>query len=103
MTLRELIEKHPEMADMPIVVYSTDGAYHYVSDGPYGTGMFYQGRDEFENLDVLVFSADQKGKNETKTNNAREKYESYHACLCWLDHTGICIECDFFERIRKGS
>jgi len=58
MTLRELMEKHPEMADMPIVVYSEDGTYHYVSDGPHGSGAFYQGRDEFEDIDVLVFSGD---------------------------------------------
>ncbi len=30
MTLREMIEQHPEWADLDIVVYSVDGDYEYV-------------------------------------------------------------------------
>jgi len=44
MTLRELMEQHPEMADLPIVVYSSDGSYHYIG----GSGMFYKHEDRTE-------------------------------------------------------
>ena len=56
MTLKEIIKKHPELADLEVVVYSTDGSYHYVGND--GSGTFYKSRDEFENIDVLVFSGD---------------------------------------------
>lgn len=58
MTLNEIIKENPELADLEVVVYSNDGMYHYVNNGPYGSGTFYKSRDEFECKDVLVFSAD---------------------------------------------
>jgi hypothetical protein len=32
MTPRQLIEKHPEWADLPMVVYTSDGSYEHVGD-----------------------------------------------------------------------
>ena len=58
MTLNDIIKKTPEWGDLEVVVYSTDGTYHYVSDGAYGTGMVYKARDDWYNKDVLVFSGD---------------------------------------------
>lgn len=58
MTLNDIIKKNPELGDLEVVVYSTDGTYHYVSDGPNGTGAYYKSRDDWENIDVLVFSGD---------------------------------------------
>ena len=58
MTLNEIINKNPELGDLEIVVYSTDGTYYYVSDGAKGSGTYYKSRDDWQNKDVLVFSAD---------------------------------------------
>jgi len=58
MTLNEILKKNPEWGDLEVAVYSTDGTLHYVSDGAYGTGMCYKSHDDWENEDVLVFSAD---------------------------------------------
>ena len=55
MTLNEILEKHPEYGDLQVVVYSVDGAYHYV-DGPWGLGAMYKAHDEEEGIDVLVFA-----------------------------------------------
>jgi len=54
MTLNELIKKHPELADLPVVVYSPDGAYDFIGDD--GPGMFYEGYDHDEGVKVLVFA-----------------------------------------------
>lgn len=58
MTLNEIIEKHPEYADLEVVIYSIDGSYHYVGDDAYSSGAMYKSHDEEEKIDVLVFSAD---------------------------------------------
>jgi len=63
MTLRELIEQHPEWADMPIAVASVCGDLDYIGD--YGSGLVYEGEDfpddqeyvEGEGDPVLIFSA----------------------------------------------
>ncbi len=44
MTLRELIEQHPEWADLPIVVYREDGHYDYVGC----SGTVYEDEDRQE-------------------------------------------------------
>lgn len=38
-TLRQLIEEHPEWADLPIGVYQTDGSHHML--GELGTAYVY--------------------------------------------------------------
>ena len=58
MTLNEILKKNPELGDLEVVVYSADGTYHYVSDGPTGSGTVYKSRDDWQNKDVLIFSAD---------------------------------------------
>ena len=61
MTLKEILEKHPEWADLRVVVMDpNEGNYHYVSDGPYGSGMLYEANeyDDNENIigNLLVFT-----------------------------------------------
>jgi hypothetical protein len=63
-TLKTLLEKHPEWADLPIVVYRPDGTTHYIG----GSGYCYSSKDyeDFEEVgeeeikkrpdNVLVFS-----------------------------------------------
>ncbi len=58
MTLRELIEKHPEFADIDVVVYNgNEGEYSYID----GSGTVYiDEQDDYDscpNVPVLVFSA----------------------------------------------
>jgi len=63
-TLRQLLEQHPEWADLQMVVYSPEGHYDYVGC----SGSVYKGEDFSEpamdvedprniKTDVLVFSA----------------------------------------------
>lgn len=49
-TLKTLLEKHPEWADLPIVVYQSEGRYDYVG----AAGLVYE--DEDEEGKVLVFA-----------------------------------------------
>jgi hypothetical protein len=60
-TLRTLIEKHPEWANLPIVVYRTDGSYDFIGC----SGSIYTGEcteedkianPEIKTESVLVFS-----------------------------------------------
>jgi len=62
MTLKEMIEQHPEWADLPIAVTNNVGDLHYID----GSGFAYLGEDwpddvveaiEGEGDPVLVFSA----------------------------------------------
>lgn len=50
-TLRKLMEKHPEVADLPMVVYCPDGHYDWVG----AAGGVYV--SETEGGKVLVFTA----------------------------------------------
>jgi hypothetical protein len=52
-TLRMLMEKHPEIADLPIVVYCEDGHYDWVG----AAGAVYVGDDPEDGEKVLVFSS----------------------------------------------
>jgi hypothetical protein len=48
-TLRQLLERHPEWADLPIVVYTSSGHYDWVGC----SGMVYEDKDYTEpHLDV---------------------------------------------------
>ena len=62
MTLREMIEQHPEWADLPIAVIDTVGDLHYID----GSGAAFTGEDFPDDADdytegtgdqVLVFTA----------------------------------------------
>jgi len=55
MTLREMIEQHPEWADRDIVVYTSIGDYEYIG----ASAGVYPDEDEAESPPnpVLVFSA----------------------------------------------
>jgi len=56
MTLRELIEEHPEWADLPIVIYNVCGEYEYVG----GSASVYEHIDDDWDAEnppkVLVFA-----------------------------------------------
>ena len=39
-TLNDLIKKHPEYADLPVVIYRKDGGYEWLG----GTGRSYEGK-----------------------------------------------------------
>lgn len=49
-TLSELLKRHPEWADLPIVIYTEDEEYHFVGC----SGSVYEDEDEDEK--ILVFS-----------------------------------------------
>lgn len=53
-TLRELMAKHPEWADLPIVVSDSEAEYHYIG----ASGDVYDSIDEGEDppIKVLVFT-----------------------------------------------
>ena len=55
-TLATLLRDHPEWADLPLVIYSDDGEYHFVG----ASGSVYVDNDEDneddENTPVLVFA-----------------------------------------------
>ena len=56
-TLRELLEEHPEYADLPVAIYRSDGTYHYINR----SGSVYIHKDRIKTPDepegpVLVFS-----------------------------------------------
>jgi len=50
MTLRELIEQHPEWADLPIAVYRTDGSLDYID----ASGTAYVGEDWPDDVEDVV-------------------------------------------------
>lgn len=53
MTVKEILEKHPEWADLPIVVQNNNGDFDYVG----ASGSVYSVCDpEEKNLRVLVFT-----------------------------------------------
>ena len=58
-TLKQILEKNPEYADLPIVVIDNNGYISYVSnhDDHLGAATYYGGKDYDEEEDVLVFSA----------------------------------------------
>lgn len=57
MTLKEMIEQHPEWADLDVVVYSVSGDYEYVG-GSADVYVDIDGDDESGNAPkVLVFTA----------------------------------------------
>lgn len=51
-TLNELLRKHPEYGDLPVVVAREDGYLDYLS----GSAMVYPSYDEDEKIEILVFS-----------------------------------------------
>jgi hypothetical protein len=60
MTLRKLIETHPEWADLPIAILCENGNHHYVTKGvaedvPNCLGDVYESENEF-NTAILVFA-----------------------------------------------
>ena len=56
MTLKELLEQHPEWADLPVAVANSVGDLHYVDC----SATVFVGEDGAEDVveSVLVFSAD---------------------------------------------
>jgi hypothetical protein len=64
MTLRELVDRHPDWLDFDIVVYRSDGQYDYVGDHsgvPNGAGSVYldeEGSDPLrpEGPSLVVFA-----------------------------------------------
>jgi hypothetical protein len=58
MTLREIIEQHPEWLDLPVAVYRSDGEYDYVG----GSGTVYRHNTDEEleydgeAVDAVVFA-----------------------------------------------
>ena len=55
-TLRQLMEEHPDWLDIPLAVYAPDGIYHYVG----ASGDVYLAEDDseedLEDKRVIVFS-----------------------------------------------
>ena len=49
MTLKKLLDNHPEYKDLELAVYTADGSYFYPSDS---NGGIYISKDE--DVDVLV-------------------------------------------------